>query len=244
MDTEPRPSAARFATTHWSVVLTAAHGTSERRRAALETLCRMYWQPVYAYIRRRGYDSHRAEDLTQEFFARVLEKDGLKRVDASAGRFRSYLLGAVKHVLANARDREEAKKRGGGRANVPLDIRAAESGCRLEPAHVWTPERVFDRCWALSLLEHVLSRLENEFERSGKGRMFQGLKAFLVGGNPATSYREAGAALNLTTGAVKVAVHRMRRRYRRLLEEEVAHTVSSREDVDDELRFLLAALRG
>lgn len=162
-----RSSAARFATTHWSVVLAAGQGAASGSREALENLCRTYWQPVYAYLRRQGNGVHEAEDLTQGFFARLLEKNYLKNVNPEKGKFRSYLLGAVKHFLSNERDRAQAKKRGGGRTFIPLDVSGAESRCSFQPSDELTPEKIFDKCWALALLDHVLSRLEEESVRAG-----------------------------------------------------------------------------
>jgi len=239
---EQRPSAARFATTHWSVVLAAGQRATSRSRQTLEDLCGTYWQPVYAYLRRRDYGVHEAQDLTQEFFTRLVEKNSLKNVTPEKGRFRSYLLGAVKHFLANERDRARAQKRGGGHRFVPLDVAGGESRCGVEPADSSTPEKVFDRCWALALLDHVLARLEEEFVGAGKRETFDHLKVFLTEGKGSTSYSQVADDLDMTEGAVKVAVHRMRRRYREILTEYVAETVAGPEDAVDEIRHLLSAV--
>ncbi len=239
---EQQTSAARFATTHWSVVLAASQGAASGSREALEKLCGTYWQPVYAYLRRKGYGTSEAQDLTQGFFARFLEKNYLENVAPEKGKFRSYLLGAVKHFVSNERDRAQAKKRGGGRRFIPLDVAGAESRCGIEPSDELTPEKIFDKCWALALLDHVLSRLEEEAVRAGTGKSFDHLKVFLTGEKGAPSYRETAKELNMTEGAVKVAVHRMRRRYRDILKEEVVGTVAGPEEAEDEIRYLLSAV--
>ncbi len=239
---EQETSAARFATTHWSVVLAAGQGGASGSREALENLCRTYWQPVYAYLRRHGIGVHEAEDLTQGFFARFLEKNSLKNVTPAKGKFRSYLLGAVKHFVSNERDRARAKKRGGGRTFIPLDVSSAESRCSFQPSDELTPEKIYDKCWALALLDHVLCRLQDEFVEARKEKTFASLKVFLTGETGTLSYNEVAKELNMADGAVKVAVHRMRRRYREILKEEVAGTVAGPEETEDEIRYLLAAV--
>jgi RNA polymerase sigma-70 factor (ECF subfamily) len=241
--TAGRSDAAGFAATRWTLVLAAAGGEDASHAAeAMAELCRIYWYPLYAYIRRRGHPSHEAEDLTQEFFVRLLAKDDLAGVDRRKGKFRAFLLAALKHFLANQWDRSQAKKHGGGQRIVSLDALSAESRYRLEPSHDLTPEKLFERQWALTVLERVLDRLQAELDADGKAALFQGLKPFLTGGRPAASYAEAAAELEMSEGAVKVAVHRLRRRYRQILKEEIAHTVASPEEVDDEIRYLLACL--
>jgi RNA polymerase sigma-70 factor (ECF subfamily) len=202
----------------------------------------MYWYPLYAYVRSRGHSHDRAQDLTQEFFATLLEKDGLAAVEQGKGRFRSFLLAACQHFLANQHDREQAQKRGGGRQFVPIDFQGAEGRYRHEPAHGETPERLFERRWALALLERVLARLRAEYEASGRGRLFERLKARLTGGDAGVPHAEAAEELGLSEGAVKVAVHRMRKRYRELLREEIAQTLDDPGQVEDEIRSLFAAL--
>ncbi len=234
-------SAARFDTTRWSIVVAAGRDETSHSREALESLCQNYWRPIYAYLRRHGYGVHDAQDLTQGFFARFLEKNYLKAVSPEKGRFRYYLLGALKHYLSNERDRAQAKKRGGGRAFVPLDDSGAESHYRIEPRDELTPEKIFDRSWALTLLDQVLSRVEGEFVSADKQVLFDRLKVCLTGGESTVPYKQTAAELNISEGAVKVTVHRMRRRYREILNEEVAQTVGSPEDTQDEIRYLLAA---
>jgi RNA polymerase sigma-70 factor (ECF subfamily) len=232
----------QFVSTRWSVVLAAADRSSPDSRDALDTLCRIYWYPVYAFTRRQGASAHEAEDLTQEFFARLLEKDYLEGVAPEKGRFRSFLLVCLRRFLANERDRARAAKRGGGRRPLSIDLADAEGRYRLEPGHQLTPERIFDRRWALALLEQVLNTLERELEASGKGRLFDRLKVYLAAQRSAPPYAEAAQELGMTEGAVKVAVHRLRQRYRRLLRAEVARTVGDADDVDEEIRRLLEAV--
>ncbi len=232
-----------FATTHWSMVLAAGKGESPDADAALATLCQRYWYPLYAFVRRLGHQPADAQDLTQEFFARLLEKQYLRAADPERGRFRSFLLSAVKHFLSKERDRAKARKRGGGRKVLPLDFEAGESRYSLEPAHEITAEKVYERRWALTLLDQVFARLREEFDRASKRNEFDRLKVYLTGEATALGYRDVAAELGMTEGAVKVAVHRLRRRYRELVREEIAHTVAGPEDVDEELRRLFAALR-
>jgi RNA polymerase sigma-70 factor (ECF subfamily) len=236
--------AAGFALTHWSVVLAAGHSDSVLARDALEKLCRAYWFPIYAFVRRRGYSPHDAQDLTQEFFARLLEKNYLADADRARGRFRSFLLGAVKHFLANEWDKARAQKRGGGKIPVPIDFSSAETSFGIEPADQWTAEKMFDRRWALALLEQVLRRLREEHIRDGKERLFEQLKPTLTEASRSISYAEIAARLGSSEGAVKVAVHRLRQRYRELLRAEIADTVASSAEVEDEIRSLFAALAG
>jgi RNA polymerase sigma-70 factor (ECF subfamily) len=228
-----------FATTHWSLVLAARDRAEPGAADALSSLCDLYWYPLYAYVRRRGHGADEAHDLTQEFFARLLEKDFLAAVDRGKGRFRAFLLAACNHFLANERDRARAKKRGGGRPVLSLDD--AEGRYRTEPAGGLTPEKLFERRWAMALLQQVMTRLRDEFEAKGKGRQFDGLRGFLVGEKGA-GYRRAAEELALSEGAVKVAVHRLRQRYRELLYEEIARTVGAPDEVEEEVRALFAAL--
>jgi RNA polymerase sigma-70 factor (ECF subfamily) len=230
-----------FATTRWSLVAAARDRSLPGARHALAELCRAYWYPVYAYVRRRGHDHDRAQDLTQEFFARLLETDGLAGVDPDKGSFRSYLLAACQHFLANQHDRECAQKRGGDRSFVPLDFDAAAGRWGREPAHAETPERLFERGWALALLEQVLGRLRSEYELAGRGPLFDLLKGRLTG-TAATAHAVVAADLGLSEGAVKVAVHRLRKRYGELLRDEIAQTLGDPALVEDEIRALFAAL--
>ena len=225
------------------MVLAAGKGASPDADAALASLCQTYWYPLYAFVRRLGHQPADAQDLTQEFFARLLEKQYLRAADPERGRFRSFLLSAVKHFLSKERDRAKAHKRGGGRKVLPLDFEAGESRYSLEPTHEITAEKVYERRWALTLLDQVFARLRDEFDRAGKRNEFDRLKVYLTGGAATLSYRDVAAELGMTEGAVKVAVHRLRRRYRDLVREEIAQTVAGPEDVDEELRHLFAALR-
>lgn len=236
-----RMSPSQFATTHWSLVLAARDRAEPGADDALASLCGLYWYPLYAYVRRRGHGADEAHDLTQEFFARLLEKDFLAGVDRGKGKFRAFLLAACNHFLANERDRVRAKKRGGGRAIRSLSAADAEGRYNAEPADAQTPEKLFERRWALALLQQVMARLRDEFEAKGKGRLFDQLRGFLVGEKGA-GYRQAANELRLSEGAVKVAVHRLRQRYRELLHEEIARTVGGPDEVEEEIRALFAAL--
>jgi RNA polymerase sigma-70 factor (ECF subfamily) len=232
----------RFAATRWTVVLAAARGdVSSGAGEAMAELCRTYWYPLYAYLRRRGYEAHEAEDLTQEFFARLLARHFLAGVDRRKGKFRSFLLAALKHFLADQRDRARVRKRGGGRTILSLDSLDAENRYRREPAQDLTPERMFEKQWALSVLERVLSRLHAELVAAGKAGLFEALKDALTGIRSET-YSAIGAQLGMSEGAVKVAAHRLRRRYRALLRQEIGQTVAGPEEVEDEIRYLLACL--
>jgi RNA polymerase sigma factor (sigma-70 family) len=234
---------ARFATTHWSVVLAAGQRASPDSEQALATLCQTYWYPLYAFVRRQGYSVEDARDLTQEFFATLLEKDYLRAADSQRGRFRSFLLAAFKHFLSHERERAYAQKRGGRRQSWPLDFQAGESQYHHEPTHDITPESIYERRWALTLLNQVLQRLQEEFVQAGKQPLFDRLKPFLTGDRSGGTYGEAADGLGMTEGAVKVAVHRLRQRYRELLRAEITQTVTAPEEVDDELRQLFAAVR-
>jgi len=231
-------------TTRWSVVLscTDSDGDEEKAHAALAELCKIYWRPVFAFICRQGHSVPDAQDLTQDFFARLLARNDFAAADRTKGRFRSYLAGALKHFLANARDQARARKRGGGRAPLPLDFATAESRYNREPAHTFTAEKAFARRWALTLLEQVLMQLRDEFATAGKMDVFERLKIVLSGPRGSTSYAGLAADLEMTEGAVKVAVHRVRRRYRELLRDQIARTVAEPELIDDEIRDLFAAL--
>ena len=231
-----------FVTTHWSVVLSARQKDSPDSLAALETLCVSYWYPLYAYVRRQGHSPHDAQDLTQEFFARLLEKDYLKAADREKGRFRTFLIVALKRFLANEWDRVRAQKRGGGQHLLSLDAELAEERYRIEPAEGASAEKVFERRWALTLLERSMTRLREEFVKSGKTSDFEHLKACLTAGRGEISYAEIGTALGLNEGAVRVAVHRLRKRYREIFREEIAHTVSGPEEIDAEVRYLMGVL--
>jgi len=233
---------ANFATTHWSIVLAAGDQTSPQAQEALSALCGTYWYPLYAYVRRQGDPPEQAEDLTQEFFTRLLEKGFLRGVDPEKGKFRAYLMACFRHFLANERDRPLAQKRGGGQRHLSLDFADAEARYRLESAHELTPEKLYERQWALTLLDQVLNRLRDESIRDGHGRLFDTLKVFLSGESPSLSYEQVGRGLGLSVGAVKVAVHRLRRRYRELLREEIGRIVGDPSEIDAEIQALFAAL--
>lgn len=231
-----------FLTTQWSLVVAAGEDSSPAAREALASLCGTYWQPLYGYVRRRGYSAHDAEDLTQGFFARLLERDDVATVRADKGKFRSYLLGAMNHYLSDARDRERARKRGGGNVLV-LDWTKAEMAyARFVVDDGATPDQLFDRQWALALLEDVQRRLRGQYREAGKDAWFEALRFTLMGERGPIRYAELAEQLDTSEGAVKVAVHRLRRRYRGLLRETIAETVSAPEEVEDELRVLLRAL--
>jgi RNA polymerase sigma factor (sigma-70 family) len=236
------PGAAQFATTHWRVVLAAGRSDSSHARDALAHLCQIYWYPLYAYVRRQGHSPEDAQDLTQEFFARFLEKSYLDDVDRAKGKFRSFLLASLKHFLANEWDRAKALKRGGGRAFISLDDQSGETRYGLEPADSLSADKIFERRWALTLLEQVLAHLRTEYMARGKTRLFDELKICLTGEKSSIPYAELGSKVGMTEGAVKVAVHRLRQRYRELLRAEIGKTVASPEEVDQELRYLFAAL--
>jgi RNA polymerase sigma-70 factor (ECF subfamily) len=241
--TTGRSDAAGFAATRWTLVLAAADGrVSPRAHEAMEELCRLYWYPLYAYVRRRGHEAHEAEDLTQEFFLGLLAKDFLAGVDRRKGKFRAFLLAALKHFLANQRDRRQTHKRGGRQVVISLDGLKAERRYQLEPAHNLTPEKLFERQWAIAVLDQVLLRLQTEFAAEGKQAIFGRLKCFLTAGGRSGCYAEVAAELGMTEGAVKTAVHRLRRRYRELLRDEIAQTVAGPEEIDDEIRHLLSCL--
>ena len=230
-----------FAPTRWSLIVAARDGPSPEARQALSQLCEVYWYPLYAYIRRHGRTADQAQDLTQEFFARLLERDFLGAADPERGRFRAFLLASCKNFLANEHDRAAAQKRGGGRAPASLSVEGAEERYHREPSHDLTPERAFERRWALTLLDRTLGRLREEFTARGKGGVFDGLRHYLVGDRGPPQGR-AAADLGMSVGALKVAVHRMRQRYRELLREEIAQTVGGPDEVEQEIRELFAAL--
>jgi RNA polymerase sigma factor (sigma-70 family) len=226
------------------MVLSAGEGSLPNAQAALERLCRAYWYPLYAYVRRQGRNVEEAQDLTQEFFARLLRKEYLRLPVPACGRFRTFLLTSLKRFLVNDWEKGRAIRRGEGQPLLSLDQRETETRFLAEPAELSTPEKAFEKRWALTLLEQVLDRLREEFTASGHAERFDRLKILLWGEKDAPPYAGVAAELGLTEGALKVAVHRLRQRYRELLREEVAHTVARPEDVDDELRYLIAVISG
>jgi RNA polymerase sigma factor (sigma-70 family) len=236
----PRPV---FVTTHWSVVLSARGPQSPQSAAALEKLCRIYWYPLYAYLRRGGQSKENAEDLTQAFFARLLEKEFLGSAQPERGRFRSFLLMALKRFMANEWDRAHAQKRGGFKIQMPLDTELAERKFQSEFTAAETPpDRAFERRWALTLLEQTMSRLRSEFEAAGKISEFERFKIFLTADKKEIPYAKAAGELGMSESALRVAIHRLRKRYRELFREEIAHTLAQGESVDEELRHLLSVL--
>ena len=244
MDESPPPGSRHFATTSWTLVLRATRDDEGETaaRLALEQLCRAYWYPLFVFVRCRGYAEDEAEDLTQAFFAQIIERRGLATADPERGRFRSYILGAMKHFLANEWHRLKTKKRGGGIEFVGLDALAPETLHGLEPSHAPDPEAAFDRRWAEQTITRAMIALREESESRGKGPLFEVLRSTLTGEDPPRS--ETAARLGLTPGALKVAVHRLRQRYREILRAEIGQTVDDPADVDGEIRHLLAALRG
>ena len=236
--------AQRFQTTKWSMVLAARTGTTPQSRAALSSLCEAYWYPLYAYVRGQGYDPDDASDLTQAYFLQVLEKKFLKNVDPAAGRFRSFLLVSLKNFLSKEREKARRIKRGGGQVAVPLDVETAEKLYHDEPIDESTPDRMFERRWALTLLARAEDRLWDEFDSDDKRRQFEMFKGYLTGDGGGRSYREAGQEVGMTAGAVKVAVHRLRRRFGDVLRDEIAQTVVDDDQVDGELRHLLSVTAG
>jgi RNA polymerase sigma factor (sigma-70 family) len=234
--------AARFRTTSWSLVVRAVDASDEISQQALERLCRGYWPAVHAFISRRGYSPEDAKDLTQTFFARLLEKEWLRAADATKGRFRTFLLTAVTRFLGHERERNEALKRGGGVAPLSLDIPESSAGGVREPADHATPELAFERRWAETLLNRVLDRLRNEFDAGGRAGRFQELKSFLTEDRGETSYAEVAVRLGLSESAVKSGIHRLRQRYGELVREEIAETVESPDEVESEIRHLVHIL--
>jgi RNA polymerase sigma-70 factor (ECF subfamily) len=236
------PARGDFTTTHWSVVLAAGHSSSAGSQAALEKLCRTYWYPLYVYARRQGYNPDDAQDLTQDFFARLLRKDYFDHADPQRGRFRTFLLSSLKRFLINDWEKRHAIKRGGVQSFLVWDSKATESRYQNDPITDSTPETIYEKRWALALLDQAVARLKDEFSTDGKAAQFEGLKGLLWGEKAAPAYAEVAVELGLSVGALKVAVHRLRHRFRQLLRDEVAHTVGSPDQVDDELRHLIAVI--
>jgi RNA polymerase sigma-70 factor (ECF subfamily) len=241
---KPASTGGIFATTHWTIVLAAGRGDSRDADVALEELCRTYWYPLYAYVRRQGHSREDAEDLTQGFFARLLEKNYLEGVTSDKGKFRAFLLVAVKRFLANEWDYASRQKRGGGVTPLSLDWQDADTRYQINPADHLSPDKLYDRAWAVIMLERVITRLRDENGAEGKASLYEQLKPFLMMGKSEIPYAQAAAALKLTEGAVRVAVHRLRRRYRELLREEVAQTLADPAQADEEMQALFSALAG
>jgi RNA polymerase sigma-70 factor (ECF subfamily) len=234
------PGSSQFPTTRWTLVVAAGDPDRKDAHSALVSLCENYWYPLYAYLRRRGYQADSAQDLTQEFFIRVLSGRYLDRADPEKGRFRAFLLTSLKYFVADEEDRNRALKRGGG-AVLPLEFPAGEERYQHEPAHDETPERIFERRWALSVLDRVVERLRSEFVQHGRPEHFDRLKIFLLGQSDAP-YAALAREMNTSEGALKVAIHRLRKRYRELFRQEIADTVADPAEVESELRYLATVL--
>ena len=239
---DPGNQSGVFDTTHWSVVLQAGENDSPQATEALAGLCRAYWYPLYAYVRRQGHTIEDAQDLTQEFFARLLERKYLQLADRARGRFRTFLLTSLKHFLINEWNKANREKRGGGRRLISLDAEETETRFRAEPADGRSPDKAFERRWAMVLLDRVLDQLQAEFAAAGRRQVFEELKSFLTKVENENSYAEIGRRLRMTEGNLKVTIHRLRRRYRELLREEIARTVDGPDAIDEEIRQLFAAL--
>ena len=234
------PGSSQFPTTRWTLVIAAGDPHRKEARAALVSLCENYWYPLYAYLRRRGYPADRAQDLTQGFFIRLLEGRYLDRADPRKGRFRSFLLTSLKFFVADQEDHQRAQKRGGGMV-VPLEFSSGEERYQREPAHDETPEHIFERRWALSVLDRVVEKLRVEFLQHGRPEHFERLKVFLLGSSDAP-YAALAREMHTSEGALKVAIHRLRKRYRELFRQEIANTVADPAEVESEIRYLAAVL--
>jgi len=241
--TTPSPPEAGdiFATTHWTVVLAAGRRSTPQTDRALEELCHTYWYPLYAYVRRQGHSKEDAEDLTQGFFACFLGRNYLEGLSSEQGRFRAFLLAALKHFMANEWDKSQRQKRGGGAAPLSLDWQDADSRYQINPADQLSPDKLYDRAWAMTLLEQVITRLRGESAAEGKGEVFEQLKPFLMAGQSTIPYADVAVRLGLNEGAARVAVHRLRKRYRELLRGEISQTLSDPADVEEEMRALFRA---
>ena len=233
---------SRFATTHWSIVLAAGDSASPEHEQALSRLCQTYWFPLYAYLRRRGHDRHQAEDLTQAFFVQMLDKRRLSGVSPKPGKFRSFLLTTLKNFVSDEYDLTRAIKRGGAQKTISLNFQKAESQYTLEPTDELSPERLFERAWALTILEQTMNRLEDEMINTNKKELFDSLRVYVCGEPTTATYGTVAVQLNMTENAVKVAVHRLRRRYRELLRNEIAQTVLTENQIDEEISHLFAAV--
>jgi DNA-directed RNA polymerase specialized sigma24 family protein len=231
-----------FQSTRWSLIFAARDGEAAQAREALAALCALYWYPLYAFVRRKGYDREAAQDLVQGFFARLLEKGDLISVDRGKGKFRSFLMAACTHFLANQIDHDRAKKRGGGRVVFSIDGLTAEGRYGREPAHLLTAERLFEKQWALTLLDRVIERLESELAQAGKAQQFAALRPALLGGATRVPFARIAAELGLSEDAARSAAHRLRRRYRELIRDEVMRTVDGPSDVEEEIAALFSAL--
>ncbi len=233
----------RFATTQWSMVRAVGDANSQSASTALQELCQIYWYPLYSYVRRQGKDANTAADLTQSFFADLLQREDLKRVDPELGKFRSFLLSAFNHFLMNEWDKAKAQKRGGGKSPLSLDFNAADNRYQLEPTHQRTPESIYQKQWASTLIKRANSALRSEFANRGKAHQFDKLSKFLAGKSEDETLAQAAAQLTMTEVAVKVALHRMRKRFGELLREEIQQTVTTTEEIDSEIQQLFEVFK-
>ena len=242
-ETLPTGRGGVFETTHWSVVLAAGSNPSPASTAALERLCRLYWYPLYAHVRRRGYGEADAKDLTQGFFAHLLERQAFQRAAPARGRFRSFLLSALNYFLSDMRDRSEAQKRGGGAIIISIDAEAAEERYALEPVDGRSPDKIFERRWAMALLDQALARLRGEFNDAGKAGQFSVLSRFLIESSEQGDYADLARELGQSEEALRKTVQRLRKRYGELVREEISNTVAAPGDVAEELRYLCSLIR-
>ena len=236
------PPQPLFLTTRWSIVLSARDRASSSGTLALESLCRAYWYPLYVFVRRQGHGAHDAQDLTQAFFARLLEKDYLQSVEREKGRFRTFLIVAMKRFLLNEWDKLRTQKRGGNFLHLPLDTELAESRYLDESSETLPADQVYERRWALTLLDQAMARLRSDYSNSGREKEFEHLKISLTAERGEVSYREIASVLQMTEGAARVALHRLRKRFREIFREEIASTVSTSDEVDDEVRYVVGIL--
>jgi RNA polymerase sigma-70 factor (ECF subfamily) len=238
------PGSPQFATTRWSLVVSAGNQTSENSAQALESLCRTYWFPLYAYVRKRVGDANEACDLTQAFFERLLEKNYLAEVDPQRGRFRAFLITAFKHFLSKEWEKARTQKRGGGRSILSLDFRDGDARYSAEPVSHLTSEQVYERQWVLTLLARVMQRLQDEYQAAGKQKQYEHLKSFIIGEHGDTTYANVAAIFQSTEAAMRMSAYRMRRRYRELLRQEIAETVADTADIEDEIQNLFRLAGG
>ena len=239
----PHKAAGWFTTTHWSVVVAAGHGADQERVQALDRLCQTYWRPLYLYLRRRGFGPDDAQDLAQEFFRAFLERNAVERADPARGRFRTFLLSSLQNFLAQEWRKINTVKRGGGQPLLSLDANSAETQYRTSRCEELTPERAYEKNWAVATLEEAIVNLQNEYQRSAKGELFEKLRLLLWDDSKGETYAELGKQLAMSEAAVKMAVSRLRQRARELLKREIANTVASPNEVEDEFRHLISVLR-
>jgi RNA polymerase sigma-70 factor (ECF subfamily) len=242
LDNAGASPSAWFGNTHWSVVLAAGKGDSEVAQHALTILCQTYWYPIYAYVRSRGFSPEDAEDTTQAFFCQLLENKSFSRVDRERGKFRFFLLGGLKKFLNDQLDKAMALKRGGGQKPISFDAQVAEERFKIEPVESLTPDRIFERRWGLTLLDQALLRLKAEYSAAGKQPLFEALEPFLSGAEDLPSYSRVAAGLGMTEAGVKSALHRLRQRHKEVLRKEIAQTVTTTPEIEEEIRYLMSVL--